>query len=68
MKIVDCTNQPVQACVVFDYKGSVVSASTIFRPHSVFVCDPLTAAFLSPQLDTVEEAIKWIDDMLEKDA
>ena len=62
MKIVDCANQPVQACVVFDYKGFHVSASTIFRPHSVFVCDPLTAAFVSPQLDTVEEAIKWIEE------
>ena len=61
MKIVDCGARPVQACVVFDYKGFEVSASTVFTPHSVFVCDPMSHEFLSPQLDTVEEAIEWIN-------
>lgn len=61
MKIVDCAAHPVEACMTFDYKGFEVSASTVFRPHSVFVCDPQTHEFLSPQLDTVEEAIEWIN-------
>lgn len=62
MKIVNPYNQAIPACVTFDYKGFVVSASTIFRPHSVYVLDPTTMEFISPEAGSIETAIQWIDE------
>lgn len=63
MIIVDIQAQPVEACCQFDYKGLVISASTVFRPHSVLVfLSPRDAVPLSPELGSVEAAIAWIDE------
>ena len=37
MKILNVSRQEVCACCIFDYRGYEISASTIFRPHSIAI-------------------------------
>lgn len=63
LRIVDTGARPLNACASFEYRGFVVSASTIFAPNvSVLVFEDATAPEpLSPQFHDVEDAIAWID-------
>ena len=64
LRIVDCAGVSLCACATFEYRGFVVSASTVFAPNnSVLVFDrPTDAKPVSPEFYSVEDAINWIEE------
>jgi len=58
MNIVDVNNQNVKACLGFEYKGYVVSCSTIFTPHEVVVFDGDKDEYRAL---SIPDAIRWIE-------
>lgn len=63
LRILDTGARELRACVTFDYRGMIVSASTVFAPNNS-VCvfaDAKAKEPISPDFFTVEEALRWID-------
>lgn len=67
MRIMGIGNtEAIPACVVFDYKGYKVSASTVFKPNSVYVMDREARNFISPDVWSIERAIEWIENHIKE--
>lgn len=69
MKIIDINNNEVKACAWFEYRGFVVSSSTIVQPLSIAVYPASLKmdADVVYQADTVSDALIWIDRKLLND-
>jgi len=58
-KIKNVGREDVEACCFFSYKGHIISASTIFKPHHVRIM--LGEEFVGPHFNSIEDAIKEVD-------
>lgn len=68
MKIIDIAGSELKACVKFHYRGYLISASTIFKPHNVEISKQVETG-VSPPLhscDHIQDAIEWIDSQIKK--
>ncbi len=66
MKIVDIAGDQLRACCKFHYRGYLISASTIFKPHNVEVSKQVETG-VSPPLhscDHIQSAIEWVDSQI----
>lgn len=62
MKIVDVCARPVKACLTFEHKGLIVSASTIFPNSSVMVLQRFDGKFASDKnFNSIPAALAWIN-------
>ena len=59
MRITSVAGISVQACATFEYKGYIISMSTIFLNCSVAVFNTPTGLPVH-ETNTVEDAIDWI--------
>lgn len=69
MKIVDIAGSELKACVKFHYRGYLISASTIFKPHNVEVSRLMGTEGISNPLhraDHIQSAIEWVDEQIAK--
>ena len=57
MRIVDVMDNDIRACAQFEYKGWIVSMSTIFKGVSVYVFKDVYAL----ECKSIEQAIDLID-------
>jgi len=60
-QIVNLDNKRVQAAAQFLYKGFLISFSTIFKTNSVAIFNVTNETVVKENLNTVEEAINWIN-------
>ena len=69
MKIIDIAGSELKACVKFHYRGYLISASTIFKPHNVEVSRLMGTEGISNPLhraDHIQSAIEWVDEQIAK--
>jgi len=65
-KIVNVGNENIEGCCYFDYKGYMISISTIFKPNNVAILK--NGEFVVTDIINVEEAIAYVDMLLFKDS
>jgi hypothetical protein len=69
MKIYDTAGRMIPGSCAFEYRGFLVSASTVFTPHEVrvFGCTDLTKQVATEDghaHDTIPCALRWVDSVL----
>ena len=64
-KIVNVGCEIIEANCAFNYKGYVISISTIFTPHHVAILKD--GEFVKNEINEVEEAIYYVDELTSKE-
>ena len=61
MKIIDICGDPVEACMQFDYKGYLISVSTIFNKRGKIVIFGPNDEVFEGRAETIPLAMQFID-------
>lgn len=59
-KIVNVSNEPLKGCCTFEYKGYIVSLSTVFPDKDIAVFKVDDSTFEAYGFDSVEHALNYI--------
>lgn len=63
-RIVSITAEDVRGACQFQYKGYLISYSTVFTPHSTKIFDENNEAVTPIEFTTVEQAIVFVDELI----